>query len=108
MRGTLLHHDDNNLPSGTVIKPQLNAFSSKSCLVMLSLHSNRTVAKTECLQQKALPTGFSVCSVNLFFLHSLIAPQVPKPSCTECQENLTRVPKEEERQAATGRNDRET
>lgn len=108
MCGTLLHHDDNGLPSGTVINPQLNAFSFKSCPVMPSLHSNRGVAKTECLQQRALPTRFSVCSVSLFFPHSLIAPQVPKPSCAGCQENLTRVPKEEERQTATGRNDRET
>lgn len=108
IHGTLLHHDDNGLPSGTVINPQLNDFSSKSCLVMPSLCSNRRVAKTECLQQKALPTRFSVCSVSLFFLHSLIAPQVIKPNCAECQENLTQVPKEKERQTATGRNDRET
>ena len=100
--GTLLCHDDNGLPSGRVIKPQLNAFSSKSCLVMPALHSIRTVAKTECLQQNEhCSLGFSVYSVSLFFLHSLIAPQVPKPSSAECQENMTRVPKEE-RQTATG------
>lgn len=85
--GTLLHHDDNGLPSGMVIKPQLNAFSSKSCLVMPSLHSNKTVAKTECLQQKALLT-----QIFYMFCKSVLSsfPHCPSSSQTK----LCRMPGE--------------
>lgn len=40
------YHDDNGLNSEPVTQPHLNAFFSKSCWVMVSLHSSRTLMKT--------------------------------------------------------------
>ena len=45
------HHDDKGLTSETVSNPQLNAFLCNSCLVMVSLHSKRTVTKTVTILQ---------------------------------------------------------
>lgn len=73
-------------------------------LLRVALSCRLFTATEQWLRQKVStrkrgPPGFSVCSVSLFFFHFLIAPQVPKPSCAECQENMTRVPKEEEKEA---------